>query len=115
MPLGKAGFVRAIRERHHNATGLGENTSAVVVRFAIRDRHVVLLGDGVDDVYDNLVPFIVEGFENGDRAVHIIDPALWDAHFERLSANGIDKRTMSTSVTCRTSSSLILHRKSVEA
>jgi AcrR family transcriptional regulator len=56
----------------------------------LRDRHVVLLGDGVDDVYDNLVPFIVEGFENGDRAVHIIDPALWDAHFERLSANGID-------------------------
>jgi len=56
----------------------------------LRDRHVVLLGDGVDDVYDNLVPFIVEGFENGDRAVHIIDPTLWDAHFERLTANGID-------------------------
>jgi AcrR family transcriptional regulator len=56
----------------------------------LRDRHVVLLGDGVDDVYDNLMPFIVEGFEDGDRAVHIIDPALWDAHFEHLSANGID-------------------------
>ncbi len=51
---------------------------------------MVLLGDGVDDVYGTLVPFIVEGFEVGDRAVHIIDPAQRGAHLERLSANGID-------------------------
>jgi AcrR family transcriptional regulator len=56
----------------------------------LRDGHVVLLGDGVDEVYDILVPFIVEGFEGGDRAVHIIDPSLRDAHFERLTASGID-------------------------
>jgi AcrR family transcriptional regulator len=56
----------------------------------LRDRHVVLLGDGVDEVYDILVPFIIEGFETGDRAVHIIDPALRDTHAERLTAGGID-------------------------
>jgi AcrR family transcriptional regulator len=56
----------------------------------LRDGHVVVLGDGVDEVYDILVPFIAEGFEAGDRAVHIIDPGLRDAHFEHLSANGID-------------------------
>jgi AcrR family transcriptional regulator len=56
----------------------------------LRDGHVVLLGNGVDEVYDTLVPFIVEGFESGDRAVHIVDPSLREAHFERLRANGID-------------------------
>jgi len=54
------------------------------------DRHVAVLGDGVAGVYDVLVPFIVEGFDCGDRAFHIVDPALRDAHFERLSAVGID-------------------------
>lgn len=36
------------------------------------------------------MPFIVEGFEQGDRAVHIVDPESRDAHIERLNAVGID-------------------------
>src|SRR6476659_7420091 len=63
----------------------------------LRDGHVVVLGDGVDEVYDILMPFIVEGFEGGDRAIHIIDPGLRDAHLERLSTSGIDVATTTAS------------------
>jgi AcrR family transcriptional regulator len=56
----------------------------------LSNRHVVLLGDGMDDVYDVLVPFVVEGFDGGDRAVHLVDPALREEHLERLAAGGID-------------------------
>jgi hypothetical protein len=56
----------------------------------LRDRHVVLLGDGLDEFNDILVPFIVEGIESGDRVFHIVDPALRDAHLEHLSKGGID-------------------------
>jgi AcrR family transcriptional regulator len=56
----------------------------------LRDRHVVLLGDGLDEFNDILVPFIVEGIESGDRVFHIVDPALRDAHLEHLSKSGID-------------------------
>ena len=62
-----------------------------------RDRHVVLLGDGVDEIYDVALPFIVEGFRRGDRAFHIVDPALRDTHLERLSASGIDVAATSAS------------------
>jgi AcrR family transcriptional regulator len=36
------------------------------------------------------MPFIVDGFADGDRAVHLIDPDLRKEHLERLTANGID-------------------------
>ena len=36
------------------------------------------------------MPFIVEGFERGDRAFHMIDPALRDGHIERMRARGVD-------------------------
>ena len=57
----------------------------------LRDhRHVCALVDGPDDLYALLMPFIVDGFEHGDRAFHMIDPELRDAHMTRLSENGID-------------------------
>ena len=52
--------------------------------------HVVVLSDTVDDGYDVLLPYILEGFQEGDRAFHVIDPALRDEHLERLSDGGID-------------------------
>jgi AcrR family transcriptional regulator len=36
------------------------------------------------------MPFIVDGFTDGDRAVHLVDPDTRDEHIERLIANGID-------------------------
>lgn len=52
--------------------------------------HVAVLADDIDASYDLLLPFIVEGLEQGDRAFHVIDPALWDEHLERVSAAGVD-------------------------
>ena len=63
------------------------------VRLAGEDlpdhRHVCMLTDGPDEAYDVLMPFIVEGFEAGDRALHLVDPQAEDAHLERLRAAGI--------------------------
>jgi AcrR family transcriptional regulator len=57
----------------------------------LRDRrHISVLVDGPDELFSSLMPFIVEGFEEGDRAVHIVDPQLRDAHLERLRESGID-------------------------
>jgi hypothetical protein len=36
------------------------------------------------------MPFIREGFEAGDRAVHIVDPAKRERHVKTLGASGID-------------------------
>ena len=43
-----------------------------------------------DQFYKVLLPFIREGFANGDRAVHIVDPAKRERHVQTLSNNGID-------------------------
>jgi AcrR family transcriptional regulator len=64
------------------------------VRLAGEDlpdhRHVCMLTDGPDEAYDVLLPFIVEGFEAGDRALHLVDPESRELHLERLKAGGID-------------------------
>src|SRR5260370_40295348 len=43
-----------------------------------------------DDQYRVLLPFIKDGFECGEKAVHIIDPQRRDEHVRRLLAAGID-------------------------
>jgi AcrR family transcriptional regulator len=53
-------------------------------------RHVCALVDGPDDAYRLLLPFILEGFAQGDRAFHLVDPDLRAEHLERLAAAGID-------------------------
>jgi AcrR family transcriptional regulator len=53
-------------------------------------RHVCALVDGPVDAYEVLLPFILDGFANGDRAFHIVDPEARAAHLERLAAGGID-------------------------
>ena len=69
-------------------------TSLRTVRLAGEEldehRHVAALVDGPDEAEELLVPFIVEGFEQGDRAFHIVDPGLRDDHVERLRESGID-------------------------
>jgi AcrR family transcriptional regulator len=69
-------------------------TSLRPVRLAgedLRDqRHVCALVDGPDDAYGLLVPFVLEGFQVGDRVVHLVDPGSRDGHLHRLTASGID-------------------------
>lgn len=43
-----------------------------------------------EEEYAVLMSFIKEGFENGDRAFHIVDPARRAAHLARLEQEGID-------------------------
>jgi AcrR family transcriptional regulator len=53
-------------------------------------RHVCGLFEGPEDSYRTLLPFIAEGLQRGERALHIVDPALRDFHLERLASAGID-------------------------
>jgi len=43
-----------------------------------------------DEEYRVLLPFIKDGFECGDRAVHIVNPDRRRDHLQRLAAGGID-------------------------
>lgn len=43
-----------------------------------------------DDEYRVTLPFISEGYQQGDRAFHIVDPARREDHRRRLTAGGLD-------------------------
>jgi len=43
-----------------------------------------------DERYRMLMPFIREGMEQGDKALHIVNPSLRTDHTQRMSEGGID-------------------------
>ena len=47
-------------------------------------RHICAFFNSRDESYRVLLPFIKEGFDCGDRAFHVVDPALRDDHLHRL-------------------------------
>jgi hypothetical protein len=55
-----------------------------------RKRHVCAFFHSKDEEYRVLMPFILEGFQHGDKAFHIVDPRHRDAHMQRLQQAGID-------------------------
>ena len=55
-----------------------------------RHRHVCAFFHDREEEYRVLMPFIREGFEQGDRALHIIDPRNREDHVRRLEEAGID-------------------------
>ncbi|PZM15806.1 MEDS domain-containing protein [Rhizobium tubonense] len=55
-----------------------------------RNRHVCAFCNSAEEGYRVLMPFIKEGFECGDKALHIINPANSADHMSRLGAAGID-------------------------
>lgn len=57
-------------------------------------RHVCAFFNTPDEEYRVLLPFIKEGFERGEKAFHIVDPALRTEHKERLRSYGIDVESM---------------------
>jgi hypothetical protein len=73
--------------------GVSSETSQPI-RFAssVLDarRHVCAFFHSHDEEYRVLLPFIKEGFERGEKAFHIVDPALREAHRLRLASVGID-------------------------
>jgi len=53
-------------------------------------RHVCAFFNSEDEEYRVLLPFIRDGFELGDKAVHVVDPAEGPNHLQRLVAAGIE-------------------------
>src|SRR5579864_6631544 len=53
-------------------------------------RHVCAFFHSSEEEYRVLLPFIKDGFECGDKAVHVVDPEQHHNHLERLAAAGID-------------------------
>jgi hypothetical protein len=53
-------------------------------------RHVCAFFNNADEEYRVLLPFIKEGFERGDKAVHVVNPNQRHDHLQRLTAAGID-------------------------
>lgn len=62
-----------------------------------RHRHICAFFNGIDEEHKVLRSFIKDGFESGDKALHIVDPDLLDEHLNLLTQAGIDvKQAMGT-------------------
>jgi hypothetical protein len=53
-------------------------------------RHVCAFFNSNDEKYRVLLPFIKDGFDRGDKAVHVVNPDERHDHLRRLAAVGID-------------------------
>jgi len=53
-------------------------------------RHVCAFFNSDDEAYRVLLLFIRDGFDCGDKAVHVVNPDQRNDHLERLAAVGID-------------------------
>ena len=54
------------------------------------ERHVCAFFNTEEEEYRTLIPFMKDGFQCGDKAVHVVNPRQREAHVERLAAAGID-------------------------
>jgi hypothetical protein len=52
--------------------------------------HICAFFNGFEEQHRVLRSFIKEGFERGEKAFHIVDPELREAHLKRLAEAGID-------------------------
>jgi hypothetical protein len=53
-------------------------------------RHVCAFFNSIDEQHRVLRSFIKDGFDQGDKAFHLIDPDLREEHLKRLGEAGID-------------------------
>jgi hypothetical protein len=53
-------------------------------------RHVCAFFHTADEEYRVLLPFIKDGFDQGEKAFHIVDPKLREEHRLRLMSTGIN-------------------------
>jgi hypothetical protein len=58
-----------------------------------RSRHVCAFFNSKEEEYRVLLPFVKEGFAQGDKAFHIVNPAHRPEHLRRLEREGIDVAT----------------------
>ncbi|MDB5924966.1 MAG: hypothetical protein JWN13_3902 [Betaproteobacteria bacterium] len=55
-----------------------------------RHRHICAFFNGIDEEHRVLRSFIKEGFDQGDKVFHLVDPELREDHLKRLAEAGID-------------------------
>ena len=60
-------------------------------------RHVCAFFNSDDEKYRVLLPFIKQGFECGDKAIHVVGPGQRCDHLQRLSEVGIDTEAVQKS------------------
>jgi len=53
-------------------------------------RHVCAFFNNDEEEYRVLLPFIKDGLQSGDKAVHVLNPEQRQDHLERLAGAGID-------------------------
>src|SRR5271156_3674854 len=56
--------------------------------------HVCAFFNRPDEQYEVLIPFINDGLELGEKAVHTVDPKQRNEHTQRLASAGIDMEAM---------------------
>ena len=60
-------------------------------------RHVCAFFNSDEEEYRVLLPFIKDGFERGDKAVHVLSPDQYRDHLSRLAGIGIDSTAVQRS------------------
>ncbi len=66
------------------------SSNALPVGRIGENRHICAFFHGEEERYRVLLPFVREGFDRGEKAVHIVDPELRSDHARRLESLGID-------------------------
>lgn len=68
--------------------------NAVPIPFAgsqlAETRHVCAFFNSDEEEYRVLLPFIKDGFDSGDKVIHVVNPDQRQDHLQRLAATGID-------------------------
>jgi hypothetical protein len=74
-------------------------------------RHVCAFFHSEDEEYRVLLPFIKDGLENGEKAVHVVNRGQRDDHLQRLAAIGINSNAAEQSgqLEVRTNTDAYLH------
>jgi MEDS: MEthanogen/methylotroph, DcmR Sensory domain len=62
-----------------------------------RPRHVCAFFNSDEEEYRVLLPFIKDGFERGDKAIHVVRPDQHCDHLQRLVGMGIDSAAVQKS------------------
>jgi hypothetical protein len=55
-----------------------------------RPRHICAFFNSEEDEYRTLLPFIADGFRQGQKAVHVVEPERQHTHLRHLTGAGID-------------------------
>jgi hypothetical protein len=83
--------------RRESSAAKGDNMKAIAAPISLagselrETRHVCAFFNSEEEEYRVLLPFICDGFERGDKAVHVVNPDRQHDHLQRLAAAGIDQ------------------------